>query len=69
MYGTDLSGPVSVDNEEGVVVQEVPNVLSEEISLLKQQFVQPDMVKEEIMLQNYMVAKSFVHSASATDDE
>ena len=70
MYGTDLSGPVSVDNEEGVVVQEVPNVLSEEeISLLKQQFVQPDMVKEEIMLQNYMVAKSFVHSATATDDE
>ena len=71
MYRTDLSGPVSIDNdEEGVVIQEVPDVLSEEeISLLKQHFVEPDMVKEEIMLQNYMVAKSFVHSATATDDE
>ena len=70
MYGTDLSGPISVDNdEEGVVVQEVPDVLSEEeSSLLKQHFVQPDMAKEEIMLQNYMVAKSFVHSATATDE-
>ena len=56
MYGTDLSGPVSVDNDkEGVVIQKVPDVLSEEeISLLKQHFVQPDMAKEEIMLQNYI---------------
>lgn len=71
MYGTDLSGPVSIDSdEEGVSIQQVPDVLSEEeIGLLKQHFVQPDIVKEDIMLQNYMVAKSFVHSAAATDDE
>lgn len=58
MYGTDLSGPVSIDDdEEGVVIQDVTEILSEdEISLLRQHFVQPDMVKE-IMLQNYMVAK------------
>ena len=30
MYRTDLSGPVSIDNdEEGVVIQEVPDVLSQ----------------------------------------
>jgi hypothetical protein len=33
-----------------------------------QHFVQPDIARE-IMLQNYMVAKSFVHSAMATDNE
>ena len=68
MYGTDLNGPVSIDNdEEGVVIQKVPDVLSEEeVTLLKQHFIQPDVLREEIMLQNYMVAKSFVHSATIT---
>ena len=37
--------------------------------MLKQHFVQPDAVREEVMLQNYMVAKSYVHSATANDND
>lgn len=64
----DLEGPVSVDNDEDTVnVPDVPEVLSEEeISILKQHFVQPDVLKEEVMLQNFIVAKSFVHNAAVS---
>ena len=52
-----------LNDKEGVVIQKVPDVLSEEeISLLKQHFVQPDVAKQEIMLQNYI-------NLMATDDE
>ena len=61
-----MDGPVSVDNDvEAVVIPEVPGVLSEEeIEILKRHFVQPDVLKEKIMLQNFIVAKSFVHNAA-----
>ena len=61
-----MDGPVSVDDDvEAVVIPEVPGVLSEEeIEILKRHFVQPDVLKEEIMLQNFIVAKSFVHNAA-----
>lgn len=51
-----------------LVVEAVPEVFSEdEIGLLKEHLLQADIVKEDIMLQNFMVAKSFVHSASNSE--
>ena len=48
--------------------QDVPDVLSEEeIGILKQHFVQPDVAKEDVMLQNFMVAKLLVHGATVIE--
>ena len=54
-YGADLQGPVSIDNDmETVVVPDVPGVLSvEEISLLKHHFVQPNVLKKEVVTKFY----------------
>jgi hypothetical protein len=66
LYGIDFSGPISSshDDHTGVVVDEVPSVLSgEELQLLQGRFIQPSTLEEDSMLRNFIVAKSFVQDS------
>ena len=66
-YGSDFTGPVPLDDDfERVVVDQVPQVLSEEErELLVQQLEPPHSVglSEDILLHNFALAKSFIIEA------
>ena len=66
-YGSDFTGPVSLDDDlDRVVVEQVPRVLSEEErDLLLQQLEPPHSVGlcQDVLLHNYALAKSFVLEA------
>ena len=66
-YGSDFTGPVSLDNDfDRVVVEQVPQVLSEEERELLAQQLQPPYsvgLSEDILLHNFALAKSFVFEA------
>jgi hypothetical protein len=61
-YGCDYSGPVSTDEEiNAVVVEELPHLLTEDKRhLLKQQLNSPDIITQEVLLNDYAIAKLFI---------
>lgn len=65
-YGIDYDGPVPLDSEDEqdiLTVDELPQLLSaEEQEILIEQMVQQNM-SPEWMVQNYTVARAFVHAA------
>ena len=65
-FGIDFEGPVPLDEDENpVVVEELPQFLSqEEMITLRQNIPQPDSVNDEWMIQNYAIARSIIHSLS-----
>ena len=64
MYGSDFAGPVS-DDYERVIVDEIPQLLSEERALLQQQLRFPDTIalSEDVLIHNFALAKAFVQEA------
>ena len=62
MYGSDFEGPVPVDDEENTVeVEDIAGYLSdEEKEALQQHFVEPNALKEDKMLLNYVIAKTYI---------
>ena len=65
-YGIDYEGPVPLDDDEdNVVVQELPHFLSEEErTTLKQQIAQPDSITDEWLVQSYAITRSIIHALS-----
>ena len=64
-YGIDVEGPVPLDDESTIVVDELPNVLSEEErAMLRRHIVQPDSLSAEWMIENYSVTRYVVHLLS-----
>ena len=65
-FGIDFEGPVPLDEDENaVVVEELPQFLSqEEMTTLRQHIPQPDSVNEEWMIQSYAITRSVIHSLS-----
>ena len=65
-FGIDFEGPVPLDEDENpVVVEELPQLLSqEEMITLRQNIPQPDNVNDEWMIQNYAITRSIIHSLS-----
>ena len=67
VYGSDFAGPVSLDDDyERVIVDEIPQLLSEEErALLQQQLRPPDTIalSEDVLIHNFALAKSFVQEA------
>lgn len=63
-YGIDWSGPVPLADDQTVMVDELPNILThEERTTLSQQLTHSDTLTEEWMIHSYTVAKVFVHAA------
>ena len=65
-FGIDFEGPVPLDEDENpVVVEELPQFLSqEEMITLRQNIPQPDSLNDEWMIQNYAITRSIIHSLS-----
>lgn len=65
-FGIDFEGPVPLDEDENpVVVEELPQFLSqEEMITLRQNIPQPDSVNDEWIIQNYAITRSIIHSLS-----
>lgn len=62
-YGADWDGPVPVDAEEVRVASLSEFLSSAEKETLSQHLAHPEVLTEEMMIQNFTVAKTFVHSA------
>ena len=61
----DCEGPVSLDDDNTVVVEDPPHVLNEEGSdILRQEIGQADVVTEDWMMQSFIIAKVFIHEAN-----
>lgn len=66
VYGSDFAGPVSLDDDyERVIVDEIPQLLSEERALLQQRLRPPDTIalSEDVLIHNFALAKTFVQEA------
>ena len=62
----DWEGPVSLGDDNTVVVEDPPRVLSEEgRDLLRQEIGQADVVTEDWMIESFTVAKVFIHEANS----
>ena len=61
----DPEGPVPLDDDNTVVVKELPDFLSEEErATLRQCIVLQDSLSDEWMVQNFIVIRNVVHSPS-----
>ncbi len=66
-YGIDWTGPVSLDDDNTVVLDDLADVLSDtEKATLSDQIPQLTTLTEDWMIQSFTIAKVFVHEA-ATD--
>jgi hypothetical protein len=66
VYASDFAGPVSLDDAyERVIVDEIPQLLSEEERALLQQLRPPDTIalSEDVLMHNFALAKTFVQEA------
>ncbi len=61
-YGIDIDGPVPIDNDNTVIVEDVDNKLSAgQKAILKQELRSMDNSSQEGLMTMYTVAKLFVH--------
>ena len=65
-FGIDFEEPVPLDEDENaVVVEELPHFLSqEEMTTLRQHISQPASMNDEWMIHSYAVTRSIIHSLS-----
>ncbi len=64
-YGIEWAGPVPLDDDDVVRVDDVEDPLSDaEKTTLMQQITQPETLTEEWMIQTFTVDKVFVHAAA-----
>ena len=63
-YGIDFTGPIPLDGDEMVVVDELGDILSSaQKAALRQQLDSVDSSSHEGIISRFTIAKGFVHEA------